>query len=125
MGFGRMLTVLNSATIVVLTDGMSLLDAPQGKLSIAEPGAPGFYSSPFRWDQRVFGVVLRLPRFEAADRVGDALDTPDGQLTKDVCLAPLATVCEETGGTCCIVSSLAKLQSQVCAIVCAIACACE
>ena len=70
LGFGRLLMATKPAAIVVMTDGLSLVD--NGRVSVLEAGAPGFYSSPFRWDQRVHGVVLRLPRFETAEgRVGD------------------------------------------------------
>lgn len=47
---------------------------------------------PFRWDQRVFGIVLKLPAVEVQEPVTETTFIPSADTS------PIDSMCEVTGG---------------------------
>jgi len=60
---------------------------------------------PFRWDQRVFGIVLKLPAVEMPEPNSDTTFIPSAESS------PIDSMCEVTGGRflvalhCCLLSA--------------------
>ncbi|XP_018895922.1 integrator complex subunit 6 isoform X2 [Bemisia tabaci] len=119
-GQGRSPFFLEPALIVVITDGGKLSNSSGVQEEITLPmnaPIPGseMTREPFRWDQRLFSLVLRLTGTPAVDR-----DT--GLVPSDS--SPIDAMCEVTGGRSycitshrmlmqCIDSLVAKVQSGV------------
>ncbi|KAK9870277.1 hypothetical protein WA026_006364 [Henosepilachna vigintioctopunctata] len=92
-GQGRCPFFLETAVIVLITDGGKLTNANgvQEDFTLPTPPIPGseLTREPFRWDQRLFALVLRLSGTPAVDR-----DT--GLVPSDN--SPIDAMCEVTGG---------------------------
>lgn len=88
IGRGRLPWMIHPACLFVITDGGRLTSSRLLKSEIELPGSsqPGslFINEPFRWDQRVFSLTLKLPAHS---------DESDLNL-KD----PLTAICDVTGG---------------------------
>uniref|UniRef100_A0AC35UE60 VWFA domain-containing protein n=1 Tax=Rhabditophanes sp. KR3021 TaxID=114890 RepID=A0AC35UE60_9BILA len=59
-GYGRSPQLLQDTLLVFVTDGASTNQAPIQFPTFKEK-FPEFFEQPFRWDQRFFSVVLRIP----------------------------------------------------------------
>lgn len=94
-GQGRCPFYLEPSVIVVITDG-GQLSTPQGiqtELQLnMHPNIPGseLTREPFRWDQRLFSLVLRLGGTPAIER------DPTSMVPSDH--SPIDAMCEVTGG---------------------------
>eukprot|EP00727_Mastigamoeba_balamuthi_P011126 m51a1_g6636 hypothetical protein (1737) ;mRNA; f:95474-104575 len=119
---GRTPALADCGAVVVVTDGGALV-SPAGAAheQLTLPGSllPGaeLYYEPFRWDQRVFALVLRVPGVRAQQNgSGAAASAPDASAQ----LQYLSPMCEVTGGRCVVVQSGKQLQSAVDSVVAAI-----
>nr|XP_027201646.1 integrator complex subunit 6-B-like [Dermatophagoides pteronyssinus] len=94
-GMGRCPYFLEPAVIILMTDGgkFSTLNNVQDELVIPASSCPGseFTIEPFRWDQRLFSIVLRFNGIYRNDQT---------QLVQTVGCdpSPINQLCEETGG---------------------------
>ncbi|KAL8612218.1 hypothetical protein ACOMHN_028915 [Nucella lapillus] len=95
-GHGRSPFYLESAVIIVITDG-GALTTPSSVLNemtlpMREPAPPGseLTKEPFRWDQRIFALVLRLPASVPQDTFPPHIPAADN--------CPIDSMCEVTGG---------------------------
>lgn len=93
-GQGRCPFFLEPSVIVVITDGgkLSCAQGVQGDFNLPMhspiPGSE-LTREPFRWDQRLFSLVLRLSGTPAVDRDSGLVPTDD---------SPIEAMCEVTGG---------------------------
>ncbi|KAK3931107.1 Integrator complex subunit 6-A [Frankliniella fusca] len=93
-GQGRCPFFLEPSVIVVITDGGKLFCTTGVQEDFTLPmhsPIPGseLTREPFRWDQRLFSLVLRLAGTPAMDRDSGLVPTDD---------SPIETMCEVTGG---------------------------
>lgn len=106
IGRGRQPWMIKPAAIIVITDGGKLTSLRSIKSEIELPGStlPGanLINEPFRWDQRVFTLMLKY------NATGETLDstTPSQDNTNTDTLAAL---CDITGGRSFTVSSSSNL----------------
>ena len=124
-GCGRTPTFLEPTLIIALSDGGALLSngvvAPL-HLTLPATNEPGseFVSEPFRWDQRLYALLLPFAAIDAPDSAAPpgapaattgttATTTTAATATSTVAAAsvsPLAPMCEVTGGKCITAKSL-------------------
>ncbi|CAG0882627.1 unnamed protein product [Cyprideis torosa] len=120
-GMGRNPYFLENAVIVFITDGgcLTSVKGVTDQLDIpTNPMIPGgdLSRDPFRWDQRLFSLVLRLAGTPSLEDNSLSLVPPDN--------SPIETMCERTGGRSycitthrmllqCIDSLVSKIQSGV------------
>ncbi|MFH4974822.1 hypothetical protein AB6A40_001531 [Gnathostoma spinigerum] len=95
-GWGRYPYYLEPVVIISITDGNSLTCPLTGKvdeIKFAKPTAIGneLTEEPFRWDQRLFSVVLRLPGSPPKTQISPGMHIlPDR--------SPIDCMCVATGG---------------------------
>jgi hypothetical protein len=118
-GCGRTPTFLEPTLIVALSDGGALLSngvvAPP-HLTLPATNEPGseFVSEPFRWDQRLYALLLPFAAIDAPDSAAGATGTTATTTTTTTTTttataasaSPLAPMCEVTGGKCITAKSL-------------------
>ncbi|XP_071839568.1 integrator complex subunit 6-A-like [Apostichopus japonicus] len=110
-GQGRNPFFLEPALVIALTDGDKLVNATGVQEELSLPMAHMFPGSeltkePFRWDQRLFALVLRMggvPSLEI-DK-----DKPNARSLVNVDESPINAMCEVTGGRSYTVNSLKTL----------------
>ncbi|XP_031558943.1 integrator complex subunit 6-like [Actinia tenebrosa] len=106
-GMGRKPFYLDPAIVVCITDGSSLVSKSEVEKELHLPmhsNLPGsdLTKEPFRWDQRLFGLVLRM----AGCRGGPQTKGANAMLSTE---PALAAMCEVTGGKCYKASSSKSL----------------
>ncbi|XP_071951141.1 integrator complex subunit 6-A-like [Antedon mediterranea] len=107
-GLGRNPFYLEPAMIIAITDGSSLTSTTgvheelQLPMSYSIPGGD-LTKEPFRWDQRLFALVLRIPGVEKPE-----LERPGGSMVL-VDNSPITSMCEVTGGRSYNVNSMKTL----------------
>ncbi|XP_033097215.1 integrator complex subunit 6-like [Anneissia japonica] len=107
-GLGRNPFYLEPAMIIAITDGSSLTsttgvhDELQLPMSFSIPGGD-LTKEPFRWDQRLFALVLRIPGVEKMEA-----DRPSGSMVL-VDNSPITSMCDVTGGRSYTVNSMKTL----------------
>ncbi|GAB6024222.1 Integrator complex subunit 6 [Chamberlinius hualienensis] len=105
-GQGRCPFYLEPSLILVITDGgkLSSLSGVLDELNLPMhnpiPGSE-LTKEPFRWDQRLFSLVLRLAGTPSAERDPTAMVPPDN--------SPIDAMCEVTGGRSYCISSQHQL----------------
>merc|ERR1712227_1116941 len=92
-GRGRFPWMIKPSAVIVVTDGGKLsslrsIKSEIGELRSKSPGAE-LVLEPFRWDQRVFGLVLKFNSHT------DSVDNTDEQSSNTSILSGL---CDDTGG---------------------------
>lgn len=119
-GQGRWIGYAEPSCIIVFTDKGKLTSMERGtsdKLFVPMDAGgvvmqQQWCLEPFRWDQKVFGVVLSVPYYD--EEVNDGVDVSDNgllglggiQKCTDSVLSPL---CEVTGGVCVQVKNMKQL----------------
>ncbi|XP_076370772.1 integrator complex subunit 6-B-like isoform X1 [Tachypleus tridentatus] len=90
-GQGRCPFYLEPSIIVVITDG-GKLSSSGSQLNLPMSSMPGaeLTKEPFRWDQRLFALVLRLAGTPCTERDSGSVVPPDS--------SPIDAMCEVTGG---------------------------
>ncbi|XP_076323535.1 integrator complex subunit 6 isoform X2 [Tachypleus tridentatus] len=90
-GQGRCPFYLEPSIIVVITDG-GKLSSSDSQLNLPMSSMPGseLTKEPFRWDQRLFALVLRLAGTPYMERDSGSVVPPDS--------SPIDAMCEVTGG---------------------------
>ncbi|CAG0917399.1 unnamed protein product [Notodromas monacha] len=107
-GQGRNPTYMEPAVVVVLTDGERLTDVNGVKEELSFPSQPQIPGADlcrdiYRWDQRVFALVLRLSGAPCGDSKEATLVPSDR--------SPVDGLCEQTGGrSYCITSHRMMMQ---------------
>ena len=97
-GMGRYPSQIEHAIVICITDG-GKLTCDSGilngdlNLPILSPSVPGheYTSEPFRWDYRLYSIVLRFPGFPT-----EQIEIPKFIPTDEDC--PISSMCEVTGG---------------------------
>jgi hypothetical protein len=92
-GQGRNPFFLEPAVIIALTDSAKLTNpvTVEDELTLpmdSQPEGSELTKEPFRWDQRLFTVLLRLPGMGGANTSSNSVEVS------------LSTMCEATGGKC-------------------------
>ncbi|XP_022093387.1 integrator complex subunit 6-like isoform X2 [Acanthaster planci] len=106
-GQGRNPFYLEPAMIIAITDGhrltnnSSVQDELSLPMSMAIPGSE-LTKEPFRWDQRLFSLVLRIPGVAPVDN-----DRSGSMVSMDG--SPINAMCEVTGGRSYAVTSMKTL----------------
>ncbi|BBM97065.1 hypothetical protein MPTK1_1g02770 [Marchantia polymorpha subsp. ruderalis] len=111
-GQGRNPCQIDPTTIMLLTDGTELTSLAGVTAQLQFPGpvvGADLQSQPFRWDQRVFATVLRIPSVSSAvlERSGPI---PQNAPISGSHIAvqmdnTISTFCEYTGGKCFVATS--------------------
>uniref|UniRef100_A0A5S6QFS1 VWFA domain-containing protein n=1 Tax=Trichuris muris TaxID=70415 RepID=A0A5S6QFS1_TRIMR len=119
-GHGRYPHWLEPAVVIVFTDGSAITNSNGITCELEVPKSPAvgneLVNEPFRWDQRIFAIVLRM----SADSPVNQQQTP-GIIEPDG--GPIDAMCDVTGGRSyritsmkmlnqCLESLLLKLQNQ-------------
>ena len=130
---GRILHYNEPALLLLLTtdqrSGTQLLDVPASfTFTPSSLPAAAFSNAPYRWDQRLFPIVMRLPLRErggvlqsASSMVvstnANAKDTVTAKAANATATSPLSlylsSAAEQTGGKCAVTISFASLLSHV------------
>jgi hypothetical protein len=96
IGRGRQPWSIRPSAVIVLSDGGMLTNKSLTRSDLELPGSslPGsaLITEPFRWDQRVYSLCLRLDGHGS----GDQVDRSDERVVHGS--DPLAALCEVTGG---------------------------
>jgi len=96
IGRGRQPWSIRPSAVIVLSDGGMLTNKSLTRTDLELPGSslPGsaLITEPFRWDQRVYSLCLRLDGHGS----GDQVDRSDEHVVHGS--DPLAALCEVTGG---------------------------
>lgn len=111
-GLGRCPYYLEPSIIIVITDGSTLSHSTgvQGNLELPmqNQSVPGseLTREPFRWDQRLFSLVLRLPGTPPADLHQNSCVYPDTN-------SPIGAMCSVTAGRAYSITSLRSLMQSI------------
>ncbi|KRZ66776.1 Integrator complex subunit 6 [Trichinella papuae] len=93
-GYGRYPQWLEQAFIILFTDGHSFVDDDGTLFNIDKIRLPSFgselYFDAYRWDQRIYAVVLRIPGLLPRKQYMGGPVPP--------CHGPIEAICERTGG---------------------------
>ncbi|XP_067950033.1 integrator complex subunit 6-like isoform X2 [Watersipora subatra] len=105
---GRCPFYIEPAVIISFSDGESMVTSNGIHKQLTLPMANGLVGSeltkePFRWDQRVFGIVLKLPAVEVHEPAGETTFIPSAEAS------PIDSMCEVTGGRSYLVSNPRQL----------------
>lgn len=89
-GFGRNPTYTDPVVFVAITDGSSLSDPTFGavdEIKFSKPTSVGneLTEEPFRWDQRLFSIVLRLPGGQTPKLKTPFSIPPDPSRVEEMC----------------------------------------
>ena len=112
-GLGRSPFFVEPSIIIVITDGGKLSSSSGVQEELTLPmhsSVPGseLTKEPFRWDQRLFALVLRLTGMVPSDNNGsNNINGGSGLLTSDP--SPINDMCDVTGGCSYSVSSQRSL----------------
>ena len=106
-GMGRNPFYIEPACVILLTDGCSLtgLSGIESVLTLPNSGYEGseLTKEPFRWDQRLYSVVLRIPG------VAPSSQSVHNQIQNLESQQEISSVCESTGGKSYVVTSSKSL----------------
>ena len=111
-GQGRSPFFLEPSIIIVITDGGKLSSTSGVHEDLTLPmhsNVPGseLTKEPFRWDQRLFALVLRLTGMVPSDNCNNNINGGAGVITSDS--SPIDDMCDVTGGCSYSVSSQRSL----------------
>ncbi|VDM95646.1 unnamed protein product [Thelazia callipaeda] len=117
-GGGRYPFYIEPVVIISITDGNSLACPQYGVIKVAKPTTIGneLIEEPFRWDQRLYSIVLRLNGNPPIGKVSSGMNIPSDS-------SPIDAMCIATGGrsycvsshkmlSLCVESVVQKLQQQ-------------
>eukprot|EP01112_Ceratiomyxa_fruticulosa_P021136 TRINITY_DN7363_c0_g1_i1.p1 TRINITY_DN7363_c0_g1~~TRINITY_DN7363_c0_g1_i1.p1 ORF type:complete len:826 (-),score=170.60 TRINITY_DN7363_c0_g1_i1:39-2516(-) len=106
-GQGRNPWYMEPTMVILITDGGSITTLTQviDHLTLPLNPTPGseLTMEPFRWDQRLFSIVLKIPGVTTTSVPSNINATPPEPL--------ISTMCEVTGGRCTVVNSMKQLVS--------------
>ncbi|XP_002985247.2 integrator complex subunit 6 homolog [Selaginella moellendorffii] len=120
-GQGRNPIHIEPTTIILLTDGTELT-SKAGVLKTIVPNGPApaggeLAAKPYRWDQRVFAIVLRMPSVsqQVLERSGPLPQNApiSGSKTALAMDNDISAFCESTGGKCYVATSLKILMQHI------------
>ncbi|GBG71717.1 hypothetical protein CBR_g9128 [Chara braunii] len=122
-GQGRYAYTIDPTMIILLTDGTELTSMVGVSNSLVlsssgpKPIGADLSSQPFRWDQRVFATVLRIPAVSSLPSERSATLPHHQAFSGSQSPVPLEStiqrICEYTGGKCIVVSSWKMLMQQI------------
>ncbi|KAK9838522.1 hypothetical protein WJX81_005008 [Elliptochloris bilobata] len=114
-GVGYQPASLEPTALLLLSDGTELTSHEGVDQALQLPTGPMLGSelvaAPYRWDQRLFAALLRMPALDAAGAPAYALGSSAAAAAAEVPAADssVAALCEKTGGRCYSVGSLRAL----------------
>lgn len=113
-GQGRYPYSIDPTTILLLTDGTELTSMSGVLRNVSISSSPDLVGAelvvqPFRWDQRVFAIVLRIPAVSLVPFEKDNSTLPHALAMDNV----ISKLCESTGGKCFIATSWKALLQHI------------
>ncbi|KYR00824.1 type A von Willebrand factor domain-containing protein [Tieghemostelium lacteum] len=106
-GQGRIPWYIDPGVIILISDGGSLSTFNNIMDTFTQPrnqSFPDLSNEPFRWDQRMFSMLLRF----GSINTNSNQSTMDQQQQSNI-FSSIGTVCESTGGKCQIVNSVKSM----------------